>query len=230
MFAVMGLGAGSATASTARDKPPVVMLLHGGGFVFSDRARMPVATELASGLGFDVAYVDYPACDLRGAIAAAENRARALRSRGREVYAYGDSAGGTLAALLAEKGLVEAAATYSPIADMRQFVARLADPDQYVELVGADGRLLYRASPAAHRTIAPILVMRPLEESRYASRAMRRWGERDRRVAVTAVPGVHSGSLQPALYARNATLALRWLLRGPEADRAQARTSLHFLK
>jgi acetyl esterase/lipase len=199
------------SAEPARERP-VVMLFHGGGFVFEDPGRMEVATELAGELGFDVAYVKYPLLDLRGAIAAAESRARALGRGGREVLAYGDSAGGTLAALLAQKGLVDAAAAYSPVADMRLFTAHLEDPDGYVELVGADDRLLRRASPGLHPSREPIFVMRPIAEQHYASVAMRRWGQRDSRVEVEAVPGVHSGSLQPAFYARNVTLALRWLL------------------
>ncbi len=190
---------------------PVAMLLHGGGFLFEGEDRMAVASELAGELGFEVSYVDYPLFDLPGAIATAERHARALGRGGRTVLAFGESAGGTLAALLAQRGLVDAAATYSPVADMRAFPAHTEDAEQYMEFIQADRRDLRRASPALFTSSAPILALRAAGDRGFVARGMRRWARRDHAVELVRVPGRHSGARQPAFYARNATLALRWL-------------------
>lgn len=46
------------------------------------------------------------------------DEARRLARRGRSLYAYGESAGGTLAALLAERCLVRAATVNAPVSDL----------------------------------------------------------------------------------------------------------------
>ena len=201
-----------AEAANARERP-VVLLFHAGGFVFDDPGRMAMPIEVARGVDFDVSYVDYPLFDLPGAIAAAEQRARQLRADGREVFAYGESAGGTLAALLAQRGLVDAAATYSPVADMRSFANHLAEPEEYIELIGADRRVLRDASPVLHPSARPILARFAAAEDRFMVKAIRRWPRRDDSVDVKRVPGLHAGSYEPAVHARNTVFALRWLMR-----------------
>ncbi len=202
----------SVAAANARERP-VVLLFHAGGFVFEDPGHMAMTSELARGVEFDVSYVSYPLLDLQGAIAAAERRARRLRADGREVFAYGESVGGTLAALLAQRGLVDAAATYSPVADMRSFVDQLDDPEGYVELIGADRRSLREASPVLHSSPRPILAMFGAAEDEFMVSAIRRWEHRDRSVEVKRVPGLHTGSYEPVVHANNAVFALRWLMR-----------------
>ena len=201
-----------ADAPAETDKPPLVIFLHGGGFLFDDESRMAVAAELAGELGFEVSYLKYPLFDLPGAIAAAQRHARRLSADGREVLAYGESAGGTLAALLAQRRLVDAAAAYSPVVDMRAFPAHMEDGRLYMEYIQADRGDLRRASPILFDSQAPIFAMRAAGDARFLARGMRRWAGRDPKVGLERVPGVHAGTGQPAIYARNVTRALRWLL------------------
>ncbi len=210
--AMAGALPAQASASPAA-KPPIVLFLHGGGFLFEEEGQMAEARELAAELGFRVAYVDYPLFDLPGAIAATQRHARRLGIGGRPVLAYGESAGGTLAALLAQRGLVDAAATYSPVADMRAFPAHTEDAALYMEFIQADRRDLRQASPALFESLVPVLALRASGDGGFLARGMRRWASRDPLIRLINVPGVHAGTGQPRLYERNVTLALRWLLR-----------------
>lgn len=204
----------AAAEPSGQARPPVVLLLHGGGFIFDDASGMPVAAKLAEAAGFEASYVDYPEYDLRGAVAAARSAARRLRAAGRTVYAYGDSAGGTLAALLAERDLVVATATYSPVANLRLFADSMDDPDLYRSLIGADNRLLIRHSPGRHDSDRPILAMNPVDDEPWISEPIGRWDARDPEVVSIRVPGGHLGDeSDPAVYRENAKRAMAWLAR-----------------
>jgi acetyl esterase/lipase len=94
-----------------------VLYFHPGGFLdgsASDPANLVVCRELAA-RGFRARVVDYPLRDLPGAVRAANAAAAGQRSR---VYALGDSAGGTLAALLAVRGRVDGAAAFAGPSDL----------------------------------------------------------------------------------------------------------------
>jgi hypothetical protein len=102
--------------STAAQAKPVPLLFHAGGFCWGDGQQMRQAAAYAKPR-FQPDKVDYPLCkpDL-----GAETRyavAEIKRFPHRKVYAYGESAGGSIAARLAELGLVEAAAVQAPVAD-----------------------------------------------------------------------------------------------------------------
>jgi acetyl esterase/lipase len=90
---------------------PQLLLFHGGVFLFPDRNFQARTRGIAMRAGFVPHYVDYPLGDLPGAVAAAEEAARDLDAEygTASVYAYGSSAGGDLAAILAGRGLVTAA-------------------------------------------------------------------------------------------------------------------------
>jgi len=80
--------------------------------------------------------VDYALFDYPQAFADAEAAAR--RFRGRTVYAYGESAGGTLAGWLAGRHLVSAAAANSAIVNLSVYVRALkASNPQHVDLYEA---------------------------------------------------------------------------------------------
>ena len=70
----------------------------------------------------------YELFDVPTAIAQTVAAAKRLRKRGRQVYAYGESAGGDLAALLAERGLAQAAAVQSSVVDLVAFINGYPDP------------------------------------------------------------------------------------------------------
>jgi dienelactone hydrolase len=195
-------------------------MLYRGGFVFEPPDGMARVARLARRAGFEPRYVDYPTYDLRGAVHYAQRTAQRLRARGRSVFAYGESAGGTLAALLAERGLVRAAAGYSPIPNLLRFANRQPDPDAYKDLIRADDALLVRDSPDVHDSDRPILAIRARRDDAYVRRGMRRWASRDPDVASIEVPGGHVGGMNTAIYAAGIRRALTWLVRRATSERA----------
>jgi acetyl esterase/lipase len=212
LCAAMGLA--GAPAAAKPDAPrPVVLLLHAGGFILEDPDRMAIASAIAQRLGFDPVVVAYPEFNLPGAIAAAESAARLQRPADR-LYAYGDSAGGTLAALLAEADLVDAAATYSPVANMKRFAQHQGQPEYYEGLIDADRRALLRASPGLFDSDRPILAMAAAGDDPYLRDAIGKWARRDDDVRRWLVPGPHIGGIT-GIYPVNATRAMRWLAHGP---------------
>lgn len=90
---------------------PICLLIHGGGWNSGGPIAMDWADAWAKGEGFDTVKVPYTLFDLRKANDDVRNVASAYTTQGRSVVAYGDSVGGTMAALLAAEGRVEAAAT-----------------------------------------------------------------------------------------------------------------------
>ena len=94
---------------------PVVLLFRGGSFLIpAPPVSMAAEMEAARSLGFTPRYVNYTAANVLAAWR--DTRAVASReaARGRDVYAYGFSAGGVLASLLAQKDRVLAAAAVAP--------------------------------------------------------------------------------------------------------------------
>ena len=158
-------------APSAEAQSPTLLVFHPGGFVWGDTEQMYRAVTIANEMGFYVDNVDYPLEDLKGAVAAAEQAAAQYE----DVYAYGESAGGTLAALLAQRGLVKAAAAYSPVANLRVFARHLAPDPPYADLVNATNADLRRASPIYFDSSLPILAVTPRGDSRWMNQKTRKW-------------------------------------------------------
>lgn len=221
-IAVLTPAAAAGNENAARK--PVALLLPPGGFVF-EVSEMPYPEATARRLGFRPRVVTYPAGDLPAAVRAVRRAARREAARGHRVYAYGESAGGLLAALLAQQRLVAASSTYSPIADMVKFARGFDDPEWYRRFIGASDRDLRRYSPGRHDSETPILAMRAINDSRSFNRPIRTWDLRDPEVESVVVAGGHLASpRRPGLYRSNVRHGLRWLAR------AAREPSLHLLK
>ncbi len=198
--------------ATEPARRPVLLLFPGGGFIF-DIERLPDAVRAGRTAGFEPRLVDYPENDLPRAVRAARRAARRATRHGRDVYAYGESAGGTLAGLLAQEGLVARSATYCPLADLPGFISRSYDPALYQALIKASDRELRQYSPGFHRSARQILAMRAADDSPFINQAIRRWDRSDRRTRSTQVPGAHLDPEHPAIYRRNVRSGLAWLAR-----------------
>ncbi len=194
----------------ARAERPVALLFPGGGFIF-DVERLPYAGRTAWRLGFEPRVVDYPENNLRGAVRAARRAARRAGRNGRPVYAFGESAGGTLAALLAQDRLVEDAAVYCPVVDLPDFISRSYNPELYQALIKASDSELRRYSPGFHDSARAILALRAVDDAPFINKAIRRWDRSDPETRSVAVAGSHLDPEHPPVYRRNVRHGLAWL-------------------
>jgi pimeloyl-ACP methyl ester carboxylesterase len=200
------------------DSPPQLLLIHGGSFLY-EQASFQAETEAAAiAAGFVPHYLDYPLDDLPGAYRAA--RAAALRLRrsfGPGVYAYGTSAGGTLAALLAGDGLVAAGAAKAPPSDLVgwQWPIAAYGPGYY-ERIRAGAGARRRLSPLRRRARRPLLVVQGRGDRVVPLTMSEAFAAKFRRVHLWPVPGGHwTERRRPWILQR----ALGWLDRIAERQR-----------
>ena len=116
-----------------------------------------------------------------------------------------------MAALLAQRGLVEAAATYSQLTDLVGYYSRTPDPKQYQAVVSATSKDLRTFSPGLHDGGQPILAMLAAHDDPALNRETRSWDRRESNVKSIEVEGEHIGTGDPQIYEENVMKALRWL-------------------
>jgi acetyl esterase/lipase len=196
---------------------PHLLLIHGGSFLFEDPLFEPLTRARAVAAGFVPHYLGYPLYDLPGAVDAARAEARRLNSRypGR-VYAYGTSAGGTLAALLAGDGMVEAAVAKAPISDLVGWEWPLTayGPDYY-EQIGATVSDRFRLSPLRRHALRPLLIVHGRGDRIVPLAMSRRYAVKFKRVHLWVVQGGHhTERARPELLSRS----FQWLARIVAAD------------
>jgi acetyl esterase/lipase len=184
----------AALAEQKPGKPPILLIFHGGGFIGGEPSLMESRADQASHAGFEPRSVDYRAGDSHSVpfeVKRSFRVARRLQSRGREVYAYGESAGGLLAARLAQEGLVGAAAIQSPVSNLPKFITALEhDNPGFGAFLGIPARREQRRfSPHAYRTDSSILALAATEDP--LSKPTLRWAKRDPEVEARRVPGPH---------------------------------------
>jgi fermentation-respiration switch protein FrsA (DUF1100 family) len=149
-------------------------------------------------------------------VLAARSEARRLgrRYRGR-VFAYGASAGGTLAALLASDGLVSAAVAKAPISDLVdwQWPLTAYGPDYY-DSIGASTPDRYRLSPLRRPARRPLLIVHGRRDRIVPPGMSRRYAGKFKRVSLWVVQGGHhTERTRPELLGR----AFQWLARSAGA-------------
>ena len=144
---------------------------------------------------------------------AARAEARRLRHRFGidRVYAYGSSAGGTLAALLSGDGLVSAAVAKAPISDLLDWDWPLgvygAD---YYEQIAAGPATRRRLSPLRRRAAEPLLVLQGRADQVVPLNMNEAFAAKFTRVHLRVVAGGHrTERARPSLVASS----MRWLAR-----------------
>jgi acetyl esterase/lipase len=191
---------------------PHLLLIHGGSFLFEDPLFEPLTRRAAVRAGFVPHYLAYPLGDLPAAVAAARAAARELNDLhpGR-VYAYGTSAGGTLAAILAGDGMVEAAAAKAPISDLIDWQWPLgAYGADYYEQIGAGPSDRLRLSPLRRHSRHPLLIVHGRRDRVVPPGMSRRYASKFKRVSLWVVQGGHhTERARPELLSH----ALQWLAR-----------------
>jgi acetyl esterase/lipase len=177
---------------------------------------MNQAIQAAHRLGFQQRVVDYPLGNVPAAVKHSVRLARRLSKR-RSLYAYGDSAGGTLASLLAQRGLVKASATQAPVSNIGQWsVSTGNDPAQLEEALHLNPRSAREFSPNKHRSRSPIFAEAPVNDA--ISGPTLAWGRTSRFVKAVSVPGDH---LDPTYYVSNLKRAMWFLAARRKADRGR---------
>lgn len=201
-----GLTGTSGVNGAGEGKSPIALLLHPGAFIFPGNG-MPEAAAAAKARGFVPRYVDYPLRNVPAAVRAAMSAAQQAGKGGRSVVAYGESAGGTLASLLAQKGLVEAAAAQSPVANIPAWLATInADPAYLLGLLSLTPKTALLYSPDQHRTKSPIFAETAAEDVISAPAAP--WAKKAKEVKGTTVPGTH---LDPRFQPARMEMAMNFL-------------------
>jgi acetyl esterase/lipase len=166
---------------------------------------MDQAAALAKRRGFITVEVDYPLCNIAAAAETAFAEADKLQRHGYRVFAYGDSAGGTLAALLAERGLAQSAVAAAPASDLLHWPDY--SDEEYRHWFRVTRAQRYRLSPAFHRSKRRILVLQGNDGFKSWNRA---WAKRDPLVRYQSVPGDHPDRTSPE-YRANTILGMDWL-------------------
>lgn len=191
--------------------PPQLLLFHGGSFLFEDPYFEPSTAERAIAAGFEPHFVTYPLGDMPAAVLRARAEARRLRQNyGVErVYAYGSSAGGTLAALLAGDGLVSAAVAKAPVTDLVGWEWPLtAYGPEYFEQIGLGPLARYRLSPDRRREEKPLLVYQGRGDRVVPPAMNEAFAAKYPRVHLWLVPGGHTTErTRPYLISE----AMQWL-------------------
>jgi acetyl esterase/lipase len=197
---------------------PQLLLFHGGSFLFEDPSFEPLTRPLVEAAGFVPHYVDYPLGDLPAAVLRARAEAARLRAHfGRDgVFAYGSSAGGTLAALLSGEGLVAAAVAKAPVSDLVEWTWPLATyGDDYYEQVGLTPEARYRLSPLRRPERRPLLLLQGNVDAVVPLTMSEVFAAKFRQVDLWVMEGGHRVErLRPQVVER----ALSWLLRAGAAE------------
>jgi pimeloyl-ACP methyl ester carboxylesterase len=191
-----------------------LLLFHGGSFLFDDPGFEALTRARAEAAGFVPHYVDYPLGDLPAAVRAAEAEAKRLRDKyGLDhVYAYGASAGGTLASLLAGYGVVSAAVAKAPVADLVNWEFPTAAYGlNYDESIGVDAAQRYSLSPINAPAKNPVLIYQGVEDRIVPPAMDRAYAAKYPQVVhYWSVPGAHTTErVRPYLVTRT----LDWLAR-----------------
>jgi pimeloyl-ACP methyl ester carboxylesterase len=209
---------GRAELESAPDVRPQLLLFHGGSFLFEDPSFEAATAPLVEAAGFDPHYVSYPLGDVPAAVARARAEAARLRSRYgvADVYAYGSSAGGTLAALLAGDGLVAAAVAKAPPVDLVGWTWPLSTyGEDYYEQIGLTPEGQYRFSPLRRAARRPLLVLQGRADAVVPATMSEAFAAKFRQVRLWMLAGGHRAERsRPQLVIR----ALRWLLRTSPAE------------
>jgi acetyl esterase/lipase len=194
--------------------PPQLLLFHGGSFLFEDPSFEAATEPLVEAAGFVPHYVHYPLDDLPAAVARARAEAARLRAHYgvEDVFAYGSSAGGTLAALLSGDGLVAAAVAKAPPSDLVEWSWPLdAYGADYYEQIGLTPAARYRLSPLRRPARRPLLLLQGRLDGVVPLTMSEAFAAKFRQVRIWTIAGGHRAErVHPRVLAR----ALAWLRRG----------------
>jgi len=198
---------------TGPGQRPQLLLIHGGSFLFEDPEFESLTRDAALAAGFVPHYVTYPLDNLPAAVERVRGEARRLREKfGLDrVYAYGASAGGTLAALLSGDELVSAAVAKAPVSDLVTWTWPLTQyGESYWESLGVGQAARERLSPIRRPQLAPLLLIQGRADNVVPPSMNEAFAAAYPRVKLWLVAGGHlTERVRPFLVTR----AMEWLAR-----------------
>lgn len=191
---------------------PQLLCFHPGGFVHGDPSFESAAVDYAHGLGFQAVSANYPLTSLAEQRTWSITMAGALAAAG-PVYAYGDSAGGTLAAFLATRARVQAAACYGSPPDVWSFLQRPFTITNNWPLLGSPSEAeCDLTSPAKHLAQVPVHAYRGASDTINPIEDYIAWDDGDPLVTWLTVDGGHlNGGAPDPTYLTNMKRAIDWL-------------------
>lgn len=203
--------------------PPVMLVFHPGGWILAPSHPMTPEQGAARMQGFETINVDYVLNDVPTAFAQAVRLAKQLKKMGRRVYAYGESSGGTMAAFLAQRGLVDAAAVHSPVSSIPDFINLLASSGKYSR--DFFDRLL-KLTPQTEEVFSPMFrrkeSKRPIfaiaPQSDALSPGTVEWANHDPSVTLVTPPGNH---LEQGNFPEMLAQSMSWLRNRVKADKRE---------
>jgi len=216
LLALVGVSSGGEVA--VKSPAPIAILLHAGGFILPEGPTgMERARRAAMAAGLEPIDIDYTLGDPMQAWRDVRDIARRYKASGRRIVAYGDSAGGNLAALLAQHVLGEAAVVNSPPSSLVNWPYREGIDDP-LQVMGMDlwdfekTSLKERQflSPKLHRTRNLIVVMATPEDAVVPYSMNATWAKADPKVKLWQIKGEHMGGAG-AVYDRHLANAMRFL-------------------
>lgn len=201
----------------AAGQRPVLLLIHGGGFVEGSPSGMDYAAAVAARDGtFATRQPAYPLDDLAGAFERLRTVALGLRAQGRAVYAYGDSAGGAIAVWLASRGYVLAAAGKAPptalvgwrSATARHYATAAAGDRRSWRHLHATPRIRRVYSTAYRPSLRPVRIFQSCSDTVVPCSVNLGFARRDPNVGLVRIWGPHKHRQAKAFSFAS---TLRWL-------------------
>ena len=158
---VCALFATSAAACPGTGGRGTIVAIHGGGFVIPPcAATFRRLCNRLGGRGFRVVFARYPPADYQAATRTIRRQVRRITARTRRpVYAFGESAGGNFAAMLALRGEVDAAVAVATPSNLLRWED--GNTDFWDRIMRMDFTSRRAASPAliARRSVRPVLLL-----------------------------------------------------------------------
>lgn len=173
-----------AMSGTALAKP-VVLTIHGGGYVLGGADQMEPTNDLFAALGYEALSIDYTLGNIGAGWRDVRAVAKSYPPR-RRIFAFGVSAGGGYAAKLAERGLVDAGYGYSPLVDL---TGKWAAAGAYFRCT--TDYCQQRFSPVLRSPLSPFRALIPLEDSCVDPGDALGWAVREMKVTAVTYHGEH---------------------------------------
>ena len=202
------------TEEAGPDSPPVVLLIHGGSWLRGHAPAMDIPAQIARDLGMKPVSIEYPLGDIAAANRTARRVAKAWRESGYDVVAFGESAGGQMATLLAAEGRVDYAVGNAPVSNLLRYWE--GNEQEFWDGLGADVATRRELSPALQPQDRPVFLLHSPKDPGVPFDLSVDYARAFPQVKLRRVGGCHildCDGDRGYHYHRNSRIGLAWLAR-----------------